>query len=74
MRLANERKEVKAMLAPNLPNAWLAVPALIVIGLLLIVSILFGAMMDSLIAPTAREEIRDSFRRKKETGYDTLTE
>ncbi len=62
------------MLAPNLPNAWLAVPALIVIGLLLIVSILFGAMMDSMIVPTAREEIRDSFRRKKETGYDTLTE
>ncbi len=63
MCLANDRKEVKSMIAPNLPNAWLAVPALIVIGLLLIISILFGAVMDSLIAPTAREEIRDSFQK-----------
>ncbi len=49
------------MIGPNLPNAWLAVATLIVIGLLLIISILFGAVMDSLIAPTPSEETRVTF-------------
>ncbi len=54
------------MIGPNLPNAWLAVATLIVIGLLLIISILFGAVMDSLIAATPSEETRDNSQRERQ--------
>jgi hypothetical protein len=51
------------MIGPNLPNTWLAVATLIVIGLLLIIFILFGAVMESMIAPNPDEETRDSFQK-----------
>lgn len=61
------------MIIPVLFIRWLAVAVLIAIGLLFIILVLFGAAMDSLIAPTEDAATRASFRTKEERGYDTLT-
>ncbi len=61
------------MIIPVLFIRWFAVAVLIAIGLLFIILVLFGAAMDSLIAPTQDEGTCARFLTKKETGYDTLT-
>lgn len=61
------------MLIPDLFIHWLAVAGLIILAVLFIIFILFGAVMDSLIAPTPGEETGASLRTKKEIGYDALT-